>query len=74
MNINRDTKAMDLINQYPWLTEEIKKMGDAFKIIDSPLAKLFLKSATLGDICARFNLDETKVLEEIEKMIDEHNK
>lgn len=70
--ITLETKAMDLLNEYPWLTEEIKKMGDAFQIIDSPLAKMFLKNATLGDICQRFNLDSSAVIDEITKMIENH--
>lgn len=40
MEINKETKLADLIAQYPWLKEEIVKVNEKFKMLNSPIGKI----------------------------------
>ena len=70
--INENTKAFELLETYPWLVDEIKKMGKEFEMIDNPITRMLFKNATIGDICKQFKLDESQVIEQITKMIENH--
>lgn len=63
------TKAMELLEKYPWLADELVKQNDAFKMINNPLVRGMFKNATLEDICQKFNLDLNLVVAELTKMI-----
>ena len=34
MQITRDTRLLDLINQYPWLKDELPKINEKFKMLN----------------------------------------
>lgn len=72
LKIEGSTKAFELLEKYPFLKDEILKMGDAFKMIDSPLAKMMFKNATLEDICSKFNLNLPQVIQTLTEMIEKH--
>ncbi len=72
IKITGTTKAFDLLEKYPFLVEEIKKMGDAFKVIDNPITKMMFKNATLQDICSKFNLNLEEVINQLTTMIQNH--
>lgn len=70
--INGKAKAVQLLNDYPWLAEELKKMNDAFKVIDNPMTRMMFRNATISDLCTKFNVDESKALEYLNRMIEAH--
>ncbi len=72
LNLNQNTKVTDILNTYPWLKDELIKMSDQFKILDNPLAKMFLSNATLSDVAKKANLDLDAVLAQLKQMIAAH--
>lgn len=72
IKITGKTKAFELLKKYPFLVDEIKKMGPAFAIIDNPITRMLYKNATIDDICTKFNLNEKEVIKEITSMIKKH--
>ena len=39
MEITKETKLSDLVGQYPWLKEELSKVNDKFKMLNTPMDK-----------------------------------
>ena len=39
MDITEETKLSDLLGQYPWLKEELSKVNDKFKMLNTPMDK-----------------------------------
>ena len=37
MEITKETKLSDLLDQYPWLKEELSKVNDKFKMLNTPI-------------------------------------
>ena len=69
MKLTRDTKVADVFKEYPWLKDELIKMDDKFKMLDSPMAALVLKKATLQDASGKVGLSIDEMSEQLEKMI-----
>lgn len=69
MKLTKDTKVADVFKEYPWLKDELIKMDDKFKMLDSPMAALVLKKATLQDASGKVGLSIDEMSEQLEKMI-----
>ena len=44
IEITEATKLSALMREYPWLVDEAVKMDSRFKVLKSPVGKLFLKN------------------------------
>ena len=51
MEITKETKLSDLLDQYPWLKEELSKMDDKFRIVNTPMGKIMMGKATIDVRC-----------------------
>ena len=72
MEFNEDTKLKDILAEYPWLSEELIKQEPKFKLLDSPLGRIFLKKATIGDLSEKSGYSTEYLIGELEKVIEEH--
>ena len=50
MNITKDTKLKDLLAKYPWLKDEITKVNDKFKMLNTPMGKIMLGKADISEM------------------------
>ena len=53
MEITKDTRLADLIAQYPWLKEEMAKVNEKFKMLNSPISKIMMGKATIAEMSKR---------------------
>ena len=69
---NENTKVKDILQQYPWLREELVKIDPRFKIINSPIGKALIKNATVADVAKKGGVTSEFLLTNLQKMIDAH--
>jgi uncharacterized protein len=72
MDIQKNTKIKDILSAYPWLKQELIQMNPKFKKLDSPVAKMLLKKATIQDACDKFNVTPEKLTGKLAAMIEKH--
>lgn len=72
MEINGNTKLIDILAAYPWLPDELIKMDGRFKIIKTPVGKMMIKNATVADAVRKTGLQEDVLVAELKKLIDAH--
>ena len=65
MEITKDTKIIDILNEYPWLPEKAKKVYPELEKVDTPFGRMMAKKLTLADAAKMGNLDLDKMIEEI---------
>ena len=70
MEVTRDTKLTDLLEQYPWLKEEAMKMSDKAKMIDTPIGRMMIKKMTVADLCKKADLPEDEAIAMITRLIE----
>jgi len=72
MKITKDTKLSDLIAQYPWLKEEMVKVNEKFKMLNSPVGKLMMGKATIAEMSKRSGMDAESIISRINELITNH--
>lgn len=72
MEINEQTKLRDILAAYPWLPDTLIQMDGRFRIINNPIGKLLIRTATLEDAAKKAGYPTDQVLEELNKLIEKH--
>ena len=72
MEINKETKLSDLIAQYPWLKEEMAKVNEKFKMLNSPIGKIMLGKATIVEMSKKSGMEAEAIIGKIKELIENH--
>lgn len=72
MEITKETKLSDLISQYPWLKEELSKVNDKFKMLNTPMGKIMMGKATIAEMSKKSGMDTVAMIGKIRDLIETH--
>ena len=72
MEINKDTKLMEILKEYPYLADVAKEMDPRFAVIDSPLGKMLAKKYSIADVAKMGNISVEEIINEINYHIQQH--
>ena len=72
MEITKETKLKDLISAYPWLKDEIVKVNDKFKMLNTPVGKVMLGKATIGEMSKKSGMDTEIIIRKISELVESH--
>lgn len=72
MEITKETKLSDLISQYPWLKEELSKVNDKFKMLNTPMGKIMMGKATIAEMSKKSGMDTDAMIGKIRDLIENH--
>lgn len=72
MEITKDTKLKDLISTYPWLKDEMAKVNDKFKMLNTPVGKVMLGKATITEMSKKSGMDTDVLISSISDLIRAH--
>ena len=72
MQITRDTRLLDLINQYPWLKDELPKTNEKFKMLNTPMGKIMMGKATIVEMSKKSGMDADTLIRKLQQLIGSH--
>ena len=72
MEITKDTRLADLIAQHPWLKEEMAKVNEKFKMLNSPIGKIMMGKATIAEMSKKSGMEAEVVIGKIKELIVKH--
>ena len=72
MEITKDTRLADLIAQYPWLKEEMAKVNEKFKMLNSPIGKIMMGKATIAEMSKKSGMEAEVIIGKIKELIVKH--
>ena len=72
MEITKETKLSDLLGRYPWLKEELSKLNDKFKMLNTPMGKIMMGKATIAEMSKRSGMDADVIIGKISELIKAH--
>lgn len=72
MQITRDTRLLDLINQYPWLKDELPKINEKFKMLNTPMGKIMMGKATIVEMSKKSGMDADTLIRKLQQPIGSH--
>lgn len=72
MEITKETKLSDLLDQYPWLKEELSKVNDKFRMLNTPMGKIMMGKATIYEMSKKSGMDADAIIAKICELIKTH--
>ena len=72
MEITKETKLSDLLGQYPWLKEELSKVNDKFKMLNTPMGKIKMGKATIAEMSKKSGMDADTLIRKLQQLIGFH--
>ena len=72
MQITRDTRMLDLINQYHWLKDELPKINEKFKMLNTPMGKIMMGKATIVEMSKKSGMDADTLIRKLQQLIGSH--
>ena len=72
MEITKETKLSDLLGQYPWLKEELSKVNNKFKMLNTPMGKIMMGKATIAEMSKRSGMDADVIIGKVSELIKAH--
>ena len=72
MEITKETKLSDLLGQYPWLKEELSKVNERFKMLNTPMGKIMMGKATIAEMSKKSGMDADAIVGKICGLIEAH--
>lgn len=71
LQINEQTKLIDIVTAYPHVRKRLVEISPKFKILDTPIGKIAIKKATVKDMSERSKVALQEIIEKLEKYIKE---
>ncbi|MBR4562809.1 MAG: DUF1858 domain-containing protein [Bacteroidales bacterium] len=72
--ITAETRLSDLIAQYPRLKEEMVKVNEKFKMLNSPVGKIMMGKATIAEMSKRSGIEMDVLIGRLNEIIENHYK
>ncbi len=67
--LNSNTRLSDILSVYPWLKEELPRINEKFKMLNTPLGKIVSKTATIAEMSRRSGVAEDILIEKLKMLI-----
>ena len=72
MTITRETKLKDLLAEYPWLKDELSKVNEKFKMLNTPVGKIMLGRADIAEMSKKSGMDKEQIISKLTELIQNH--
>lgn len=72
MNITKETKLKALLTEYPWLKDEIVKVNDKFRMLNTPMGKIMLGKADIAEMSRKSGMDADTIISKLTELIRNH--
>lgn len=70
--ITLETKLSDLLAKYPWLKDEIVKVNEKFRMLNSPIGKIMMGKATIAEMSKKSGMDSNLIICKLQELIANH--
>ena len=71
--LNGSTKLADILAAYPWLKAKLPQVNEKFKLLNSPLGAVMLKTATITEMSKCSGMCEDILIEKLGELISSGN-
>ncbi|MDD6195585.1 DUF1858 domain-containing protein [[Clostridium] aminophilum] len=72
MNITKETMLKELLTEYPWLKDEIVKVNDKFRMLNTPMGKIMLGKADIAEMSKKSGMDADTIISKLTELIRNH--
>jgi hypothetical protein len=69
MDITKDTKLKELLENHPQLKEKLAEINPKFKMMNTPMGKVMLGKATIADMSEKSGMDVNELIQKLSVII-----
>ena len=72
IEINENTRLMDILDEYPWLKDELPKIDKKFKLLKTPIGKVMMRKADVSEMSRRSVMSVDEIISMLNDLIKNH--
>lgn len=72
MKVDKNTMIKDILKEYPWLKEELPKLDERLKILNTPMAKVMIGKKTVADVSEKTGISVDRLLAKLDEIVEAH--
>ena len=69
MDITKETKLKELLENHPQLKEKLTEINPKFKMMNTPMGKVMLGKATIADMPEKSGMDVNELIQKLSVII-----
>ena len=69
MDITKETKLKELLENHPQLKEKLTEINPKFKMMNTPMGKVMLGKATIADMSEKSGMDVNELIQKLAVII-----
>ena len=72
IEINENTRLMDILDEYPWIKDELPKIDKKFKLLKTPIGKVMMRKADVSEMSRRSGMSVDEIINMLNDLIKNH--
>ena len=72
IEINENTRLMDILDEYPWIKDELPKIDKKFKLLKTPIGKVMMGKADVSEMSRRSGMSVDEIINMLNDLIKNH--
>lgn len=69
---HKGNKIKGAVTEYPWLKDEIVKVNDKFRMLNTPMGKIMLGKADIAEMSKKSGMDADTIISKLTELIRNH--
>ncbi|MBE6510989.1 MAG: DUF1858 domain-containing protein [Methanobrevibacter millerae] len=72
IEINENTRLTDILDEYPWIKDELPKIDKKFKLLKTPIGKVMMRKADVSEMSRRSGMSVDEIISMLNNLIKNH--
>lgn len=72
IEINENTRLTDILDEYPWIKDELPKIDKKFKLLKTPIGKVMMRKADVSGMSRRSGMSVDEIISMLNNLIKNH--
>ena len=72
IEINENTRLTDILDEYPWIKDELPKIDKKFKLLKTPIGKVMMRKADVSEMSRRSGMSVDEIINMLNDLIKNH--
>lgn len=69
MEITKDTKLKDILEEYPQLRSILPEINPKFNMVNSPMGKIMINKVTIADMSKKSGIATEELIENLKEIV-----
>ncbi|MBP3225869.1 MAG: DUF1858 domain-containing protein [Methanobrevibacter sp.] len=72
IEINENTRLTDILDEYPWIKDELPKIDKKFKLLKTPIGRVMMRKVDVSEMSRRSGMSVDEIISMLNNLIKNH--